>query len=59
MKSVNLNGAWPILAVVALFLILPLATLPGLFNLVFVALIAIALVIAGLIVASLITARKS
>lgn len=59
MKHVNLNGAWPILAIVSLFLILPLATLPGLFNLVFVILIAIALVIAGLIVASLVTARKS
>lgn len=58
MKHLNLNGAWPILIIVILFLILPLSTLPGMFDFIFVVLMGIALVIAGLIVASLIASRR-
>lgn len=55
----NLNGAWPILIFVILFLIVPLSTLPGLFDAVFVVLVLMALVIGGLILAALITHRRS
>ena len=58
MKSINLDGAWPILIFVILFLVLPLSTLPGLFNAVFVVLIGIALALAALIVAALIVGRR-
>jgi hypothetical protein len=58
MKSLNLNGAWPILIVVILFLVLPLSTLPGFFDLIFIVLMGIAAVIAVLIIASLITSRR-
>jgi NADH:ubiquinone oxidoreductase subunit 3 (subunit A) len=61
MKSFNrniLNGAWPILIFVILFLVLPLATLPGFFNVIFVVLMGIALVIGVLLVASLVTGRR-
>ncbi|PJF47991.1 MAG: hypothetical protein D6709_11135 [Chloroflexi bacterium] len=59
MKRTNLNGAWPILIPIVLFLILPLSTLPGLFDAVFIALMGIALVIAALIVAALATSRRN
>lgn len=58
MKNLNLNGAWPILIVVVLFLVLPLATLPGLFDPIFIVLMAIAAVIAVLVVAALIAGRR-
>jgi hypothetical protein len=58
MKNLNLNGVWPILIIVILFLVLPLSTLPGFFDLIFIVLMGIALVLAVLIVASLITIRR-
>jgi lipopolysaccharide export LptBFGC system permease protein LptF len=61
MKSFNrniLNGAWPILVFVILFLVLPLATLPGLFNAIFVVLMGIALVVAVLVIAALVTSHR-
>jgi len=58
MKNLNLNGPWPILIVVILFLVLPLATLPGFFDFIFVILLGIAAVIAALIIAALVTARR-
>lgn len=58
MKSINLDGTWPILIFVILFLVLPLSTLPGLFNAVFVVLIGIALALAALIVAALVVGRR-
>lgn len=57
MKSV-LKGAWPIFTFVVLFLVLPLSTFPGLFEITFIVLGLIALVIAGLIVASLVSALR-
>lgn len=58
MKNLNLNGSWPILIVVVLFLVLPLATLPGLFDPIFILLMVIAAVIAVLVVAALIASRR-
>jgi hypothetical protein len=58
MKNLNLNGAWPILIIVILFLVLPFSTLPGFFDLIFIVLMGIAAVIAVLIVASLINSRR-
>jgi hypothetical protein len=61
MKSFDsniLNGAWPILISVILFLVLPLATLPGFFNVIFIMLMGIALVIAVLVIAALVTSRR-
>lgn len=58
MNRINLNGAWPILAIVTLFLILPFATLPGLFNAVFIVLAIIALGIAVLTIVTLVTASR-
>jgi hypothetical protein len=55
----NLNGSWPILIVVILFLVLPLSTLPGLFDLIFIVLMGIATVIAALVIASLIVGRRN
>jgi len=56
--KLNLNGSWPILIVVILFLVLPLATLPGLFDPIFIVLMGISAVIAVLVVAALVTARR-
>ena len=56
--KLSLNGSWPILIVVILFLVLPLATLPGLFDPIFIVLLGIAAVIAVLVVAALVTARR-
>ncbi|MCL6512343.1 MAG: hypothetical protein K6U78_16850 [Anaerolineae bacterium] len=58
MKSINLDGAWPILIFVILFLVLPLSTLPGLFNAVFVLLMGIALALAALLIAALIVGSR-
>ena len=32
MKNFNLNGQWPILAMVILFIAIPMSTLPGFFD---------------------------
>ena len=59
MKNFNLSESWPILAFVSLFLVLPLSTIPGLFDFIFVVLGLITLVIAGLIVWTVVTQRKA
>jgi curved DNA-binding protein CbpA len=58
-ELINFNGAWPILIFVILFLILPLSTLPGLFDPIFILLVGIALVIAALVIAALVSSRRS
>lgn len=58
MKHINLNGTWPIVIFITLFLILPFSTLPGLFDVVFVVLVGIALAIAALIIAALTTSQR-
>ena len=55
----NLNGSWPILIVVILFLVLPLSTLPGLFDPIFIVLMGIAAVIAALVIAALVAGRRN
>jgi hypothetical protein len=59
MKNFNLSDSWPILAFVILFLVLPLSTIPGLFDFIFLVLGLITLVIAGLIVWTVVTKRRS
>lgn len=54
----NLQGQWPVLVVMIMFFILPMSTLPGLFDFIFAILGLIALAIVGLIVASIVTARR-
>lgn len=54
----NLQGEWPLLVIMIMFFILPMSTIPGLFDFIFAILGLIALLIIGLIVASIITARK-
>ena len=58
MKTFTLPNSWPILAFVILFVTLPLSTIPGLFDFIFVVLGLITLVIAGLIVVSVFTSRQ-
>ncbi len=53
-----LSGPWPLLVVMLMFFVLPMATIPGLFDLIFVVLGGFTLVIAGLIIASLAAARR-
>ena len=53
-----LQGAWPILVFMVMFFILPMSTIPGLFDFVFVILGLIALVIVGLLVASIVTGLR-
>jgi ABC-type nickel/cobalt efflux system permease component RcnA len=59
MKRIDLNGQWPILIVVLLFLLIPFSTIPGLFDVVFVLAIGIALVIAVLLIATLVSALRA
>ena len=55
---VNLvKGQWPIMVFALMFFVLPMATIPGLFNFVFVILGGFTLVILGLIIASLAVSR--
>jgi hypothetical protein len=56
MKS--LTGPWPLLVVMLMFFVLPMATIPGMFDLIFVILGGFTLVILGLIIASLAAARR-
>jgi hypothetical protein len=58
MRNLNLNGAWPILIFAILFLILPLSTIPGLFDPIFIVLMILALAIAALIVWALVATRR-
>ena len=59
MKNFNLSESWPILAFVILFLVLPLSTIPGLFDFIFVVLGLITLVIAGLLVWTVVVRRRT
>jgi hypothetical protein len=53
----NLHGQWPLLVFAMMFIVLPIATIPGLFDMIFVVLGGFTLVILGLIIASLVTSR--
>ena len=54
----TLNGQWPVMVFVLMFLVLPLSTLPGLFDSIFIVLGGFTLVLIGLIIASLVTSRR-
>lgn len=56
----RLNGQWPILVFVLMFLTIPLSTLPGtgIFEFVFAILGLFAIVIAALVIASVVTSRR-
>jgi|YNPMSStandDraft_2_1061718.scaffolds.fasta_scaffold68100_2 ABC-type nickel/cobalt efflux system permease component RcnA len=58
MKKIDLNGQWPILIIVLLFLLIPFSTIPGLFDIVFVLAMGVALVIAVLLIATLVSALR-
>lgn len=49
---------WPIMVFALMFFVLPMATIPGLFDPIFIVLGGFTLVILGLIIASLVTARS-
>ncbi len=53
------KGNWPIIVFALMFLVLPFATLPGMFDFIFVILGGFTFIILGLIVASLILSRTS
>ena len=53
-----LRGQWPIMVFVLMFLVLPLATIPGLFDPIFIVLGGFTFVILGLIIASLLDSRR-
>ncbi|MFN3705784.1 MAG: hypothetical protein ACK4WM_07310 [Thermoflexales bacterium] len=57
MKGFRLDGSWPAVMVVALFLLIPLTTLPGLFDFFFVVLMVATALLAVLIVVSIATSR--
>lgn len=54
----HLGGQWPIFIFVLMFLVLPLSTIRGFFDPIFIVLGIFTLVIIGLIIASLINARS-
>ncbi len=57
--KIDLNGQWPILIVVLLFLLIPFSTIPGLFDFVFVLAMGVALIIAMLLIATLVSALRA
>ena len=56
----RLNGQWPILVFVLMFLTIPLSTFPGtgIFEFIFAILGVFAIVIAALVIASVVSARN-
>lgn len=54
----SLQGQWPLFVFMLMFIVLPLATIPGLFDVVFIVLGGFTLVIVGLTIASVISARR-
>lgn len=54
----NLNNDWPILVMAILFLTIPLSTLPGFFDPIFVLIMLIGLGIAGLTVLAIFARRR-
>jgi ABC-type transport system involved in cytochrome bd biosynthesis fused ATPase/permease subunit len=54
----TLQGQWPIMVFVLMFFVLPMATIPGFFDPIFIVLGGFTLVILGLIVAALFATRS-
>ena len=59
MKNLNLNGQWPILAMVILFIAIPMSTLPGFFDFMSFILGLITLGILALLVWTVVASRRS
>lgn len=55
----TLQGQWPLMVFVLMFFVLPIATIPGLFDFIFVVLGGFTIAILGLIIASLAADRRS
>lgn len=53
-----IKSQWPIMVFALMFFVLPMSTIPGLFNFIFVILGGFTLVIVGLIIAALVTSRS-
>ena len=53
-----IKGQWPIMVFALMFFVLPMSTIPGLFNFIFVILGGFTLVIVGLIIAALVTNKS-
>jgi hypothetical protein len=56
MQSI-VNGQWPIFVFAFMFLVLPLSTIPGMFDFIFIVLGGFTCVIVGLLIASVIMSR--
>lgn len=54
-----LSGNWPMFVFVLMFLTLPLSTIPGMFELVFIVLGLFTVAIAALVIYSLVAGRKA
>jgi uncharacterized membrane protein YkvA (DUF1232 family) len=53
-----IKSQWPIMVFALMFFVLPMSTIPGLFNFIFVILGGFTLVIVGLIIAALVTSKS-
>jgi hypothetical protein len=59
MNNLKLPAAWPILICVILFIVLPLSTIPGLFDFIFLVLALITLAIVAMLAISFLARRSS
>ena len=57
--KLTLPSSWPILIIAILFLVLPLSTIPGLFDFIFVILGLITLSIVAMLIWSAVNARRA
>jgi uncharacterized membrane protein YkvA (DUF1232 family) len=53
-----IKSQWPIMVFALMFFVLPMSTIPGLFNFIFVILGGFTLVIVGLLIAALVTSKS-
>ncbi len=53
------QGPWPLLIIMLMFFVLPLSTIPGLFDLVFIVLAGFTVVLIGLLVASVVAGLRA
>jgi uncharacterized membrane protein YkvA (DUF1232 family) len=53
-----IKSQWPIMVFALMFFVLPMSTIPGLFNFIFVILGGFTFVIVGLIIAALVTSKS-
>jgi hypothetical protein len=53
----QINSQWPIIVFALMFFVLPMSTIPGMFNFIFIILGGFTLVIIGLIIIALVTRK--